>query len=163
MNPSEDAKTLSSASDQSAAPSTRPTRRTAIPPATPACPNHRGILRARQAASDEPTITVAADADESAATAGSPDRIASACRGRKVAPPSTTAEAKKPSGPNLISCERRLARNQSRQNAAAVSSDDAACRCSGPRSRAGKASATYPYPSAGRLARVTQRSYNINR
>ena len=38
-----------------------------MPPATPARPNHFGIFRARQAASDELTITAAAAADDGAA------------------------------------------------------------------------------------------------
>src|SRR6476659_559444 len=143
MKPSDDANTLSSARTQSAPPSTRPTASTAIPPAIPAWPNQRGILRARQEASDEAMITVAAQALESPATAVSPERIASACKGRNAAAPSTTAEAKKPSGSKRINGERRLERNQSRQKAPPVRKAEAACRCSGPRIRAGNASATY--------------------
>ena len=58
------------ASVQPAAPSTIPTPSTAIPPAMPAWPNQRAILRARQAASDEPMIAVAAHADAGAASSG---------------------------------------------------------------------------------------------
>ena len=58
MKPSDEAKTPSPAKVQSAAPSTSPTASTAIPPAMPAWPNHFGIFRARQAASDDPMIAV---------------------------------------------------------------------------------------------------------
>ena len=59
---------------QPAAPSARPTPRTAAPPARPARPNHFGTLRARSAASDEPKITVAAQAAAGAASCGAAER-----------------------------------------------------------------------------------------
>ena len=67
MKPSAEAKTVLPASVQSAAPSTIPTPSTAMPPAMPARPNQRAILRARQAASEEPMIAVAAQAEAGAA------------------------------------------------------------------------------------------------
>ena len=70
MKPSDEAKTVVPASVHPAAPSTIPTASTAIPPAMPAWPNQRVIFRARQAASDEPMIAVAAHADAGAAQFG---------------------------------------------------------------------------------------------
>ena len=64
MKPSDEAKTVWPANVQSAAPSTMPTTSTAMPPAMPARPNHFGIFRAREAASEAPMITAAAAADD---------------------------------------------------------------------------------------------------
>ena len=76
MKPIDEAKTVSPANVQLDAPSISPTPRTAMPPATPARPNHFGIFRARQAASDELTISAAAAADDGAANRGSSSRSA---------------------------------------------------------------------------------------
>ncbi len=70
MNPSVEAKTVRPTTSSPRRP--RPARRasTATPPARPARPNHFGTLRARNAASDEPKITVAAQAAAGAASCG---------------------------------------------------------------------------------------------
>ena len=57
-------------------------------------------------------ITVAAHAEDGAATFVDASRIATVWRARYVAPPSTTTLAKNPSGSKRTSCARRLARNQ---------------------------------------------------
>src|SRR5919198_242318 len=156
MKPSDDANSASPARVQSAAPSTIPTATTARPPPMPAWPNQRGILRARWAPSEAPMITVAAHPDDAAAASVADAKSATACRARKLAPPSTTTLAKNPSGSKRTSLARRLAMNQRYAKTAPVNSAAAARRWSVPRMSAGSASATYAYPSAGSWARVTR-------
>ncbi len=82
MKPSAEAKTVLPASVQFAAPSTIPTPSTATPPTTPARPNQGAIFRARQAASDEPMIAVAAQAAAGAASSLLPRYSVSVWRAR---------------------------------------------------------------------------------
>src|SRR5687768_4238488 len=98
MKPSEDAQNVEPANVQSAAASTTPSTSTAAPPVSPSRPNQRGTLRASSAASEEPMITLDAHAALGAATWGERDASAAACSASNDAPPSTTIDAKNPSG-----------------------------------------------------------------
>src|SRR5580704_2245631 len=98
MNPSDEAQKVEPTKVQSAAASDIPRASTAIPPAMPARPNQGGTLRALNAASEEPMITVAAQAAPGAAISASREASAAACSASREAPPSTTMLAKKPSG-----------------------------------------------------------------
>ena len=98
MKPSDEAQKVDPTKVQFAAPSAMPTQRTTTPPAIPARPNHGCTLRAFMAASEEPMITVAAQAALGAAISAERDASAAACSASSEAPPSTTMLAKKPSG-----------------------------------------------------------------
>src|SRR3954467_2607658 len=142
MKPRDEANTASPANVQSAAPSMIPTASTAIQPMIPAWPNHGAILRARHAASDDPMITVAAQAAEGAATRGSGATSTRAWRATNAAAPITTTVAKNPSGSNRTSSDRRLATNQRNAKIAAVYRAEVAFRGAGERASAGSAHAT---------------------
>src|SRR5579872_5959642 len=90
MNPSEEAQKVEPTNVQSAAASDTPTPRTASPPKIPRRPTQRETLRALIAASDEPMITVAAQAAPGAATRASREASAAACSASNEAPPRTT-------------------------------------------------------------------------
>ena len=99
MNPSEDAQKVEPTNVQSAAASHDAEQQHARRRrSSPSRPNQRGTLRASSAASEEPMITLDAHAALGAATSGERDASAAAWSASSEAPPSTTIEAKNPSG-----------------------------------------------------------------
>ena len=98
MKPSDDAQKVEPTNVQSAAASHTPSSRIAMPPAMPRRPNHSGTLRASSAASDEPITTDEAQAALGAATAVERPASAAAWSASSEAPPSSTMDAKNPSG-----------------------------------------------------------------
>ena len=75
---------------------TRRAASTATPPAMPARPNQRRHLARASAASEEPMITVEAQAALGAATAGERDASAAACSASSEAPPSSDDAGEEP-------------------------------------------------------------------